>query len=125
MHKALIGAGLVLVAATTAFGTTTNGDGGNHGGTTVSAPVAAPGFSDSGVAPVTVVGSAPGKAQAQTVADAAACEQPFAKLIRANTDGSFTYGGLEYETPKFAQCMKAKGYRMGTPGEPSTNFGTR
>lgn len=56
---------------------------------------------------------------------------PFGDMVKEtkvtkNGETRFTYGGLEFHEPTFAQCMQDKGYFTGSPGRNSlTNFGTR
>lgn len=108
------------------------GHGGNHGGygggspaAAVSAPAVSTSPADAG-AYTAVEASGQGKVREQIHVDSRSCD-PFGDItVKSKQDGSFTYGGLEFHLPTYAQCMKDKGYRMGSASRNDlTNFGQR
>ena len=56
------------------------------------------------------IGQSP--AQAYTWDALHACDRHTIVWGHIKLDGSFTFGGLEYEVPVFQECMRARGFRF-------------
>lgn len=106
------------------------GHGGKGGGGSVSGGVSAPASaggsaSYSGTWGSTPLGKGTSKDRETMHADARACDPMGDIEVRSKQDGSFTYGGLEFHLPTFAQCMLDKGYKVSTAGRNAlTDFGS-
>ena len=105
-----------------------SGDGGK-GGSAPAVGVSAPasgGAASAGTRVDPVTGKGKATDRYQVMADARACNTRADIDWDTTADGGFTYGGLEFHLPDFAQCMQDKGYQTSTAGRKQlTNFGTR